>query len=33
MSRTPLIVGNWKMFKTIAETTDFLPHLPSIGPE
>ncbi len=23
MSRTPLIVGNWKMFKTIAETTDF----------
>jgi len=23
MSRTPLIVGNWKMFKTIGETTDF----------
>jgi triosephosphate isomerase len=23
MSRTPLIVGNWKMFKTIAETADF----------
>jgi len=23
MARTPLIVGNWKMFKTIAETADF----------
>jgi triosephosphate isomerase len=23
MSRTPLIVGNWKMYKTIKETTDF----------
>src|SRR3972149_8127591 len=27
MSRTPLIVGNWKMFKTIAETTDFCRNL------
>ena len=23
MPRTPLIVGNWKMYKTIAETTEF----------
>ncbi len=23
MTRTPLIVGNWKMYKTIRETTDF----------
>jgi len=23
MARTPLAVGNWKMYKTIAETTDF----------
>ena len=23
MARTPLIVGNWKMYKTIRETTDF----------
>jgi triosephosphate isomerase len=23
MARTPLIVGNWKMYKTIAETTEF----------
>ncbi len=23
MSRTPLIVGNWKMYKTVAETRDF----------
>ena len=23
MARTPLIVGNWKMYKTIQETTDF----------
>ncbi len=23
MARTPLIVGNWKMYKTVKETTDF----------
>ena len=27
MARTPLIVGNWKMFKTIGETADFCRNL------
>jgi triosephosphate isomerase len=27
MSRTPLIVGNWKMYKTIQETVDFCQRL------
>jgi triosephosphate isomerase len=27
MARTPLIVGNWKMYKTIAESTDFCRRL------
>lgn len=27
MARIPLIVGNWKMYKTIQETTDFCQHL------
>ena len=27
MSRTPLIVGNWKMYKTTAEATDFCQRL------
>jgi triosephosphate isomerase len=27
MSRTPFIVGNWKMHKTVGETRDFCQHL------